>query len=70
MNQPLPSSHANVNGDSSQDTNAKRMLDDLNQSNQQLLHTIDNLKANANSFAYFHFEYKIYSEDLTTMLDE
>jgi signal transduction histidine kinase len=37
--------HPHANGESSEDTNSERMVDNLSQSNQQLLQTIDKLKA-------------------------
>jgi signal transduction histidine kinase len=37
--------HPHANGESSEDTNSKRMVDNLSQSNQQLLQTIDKLRA-------------------------
>ena len=37
--------HPHANGESSEDTNSERMVENLNQSNQQLLRTIDKLKA-------------------------
>ena len=40
-----PSFDPHANGEPSKDTNSERMINNLNQSNQQLLHTIDELKA-------------------------
>ena len=40
-----PSFHPHANGESSEDTNSERMVDNLSRSNQQLLQTIDKLKA-------------------------
>jgi signal transduction histidine kinase len=45
MNQPPPSSsHENVNGESADATKLNRLIEDLNQSNQQLLQTIEKLR--------------------------
>ena len=44
MNPPSSSFSADVNGESS-DGSLKRMIENLNQSNQQLLQTIEELKA-------------------------
>ena len=40
-----PSFHPHTNGESSEDTNLDRLVEDLNQSNQQLLQTIEELRA-------------------------
>ena len=40
-----PSFHPHANGESSEDTNLDRLVEDLNQSNQQLLQTIEELRA-------------------------
>jgi predicted RNase H-like nuclease (RuvC/YqgF family) len=37
--------HTHENGESSKDTNSDNMVENLNQSNQQLLKTIEELKA-------------------------
>ena len=40
-----PSFHSHTNGEPSEDSNLERMVENLNQSNQQLLQTIEKLKA-------------------------
>jgi signal transduction histidine kinase len=44
MSQPSSSFHADVNGESSDDTNLEGMVESLSQSNQQLLQTIEKLR--------------------------
>ena len=39
-----PSFHQHANGESSEDTNPERMVENLNRSNQQLLQTIEKLR--------------------------
>ena len=48
-----PSFHPHTNGESSEDTNLERMVDSLNQSNQQLLQTIEILKAENSKLQLF-----------------
>jgi signal transduction histidine kinase len=48
-----PSFHSHTNGESSEDTNLERMVDSLNQSNQQLLQTIEILKAENSKLQLF-----------------
>jgi signal transduction histidine kinase len=47
------SSHKRANRESSEDTNSDKMVKDLNQSNQQLLQTIEELKAEIVKLQHF-----------------
>ena len=48
-----PSFHPQSNGESSEDTNSERMMESLNQSNQQLLQTIEELRAEIVKLQHF-----------------
>ena len=48
-----PSFHPHANGEPSEDTNLERMVESLNQSNQQLLQTIEKLKAENSKLQLF-----------------
>jgi signal transduction histidine kinase len=48
-----PSFHSHTNGESSEDTNLEMMVESLNQSNQQLLQTIEKLKAENSKLQLF-----------------
>lgn len=48
-----PSFHPHANGESSEDTNLDRLVEDLNQSNQQLLQTIEKLKTENSKLQLF-----------------
>ena len=48
-----PSFHPHTNGESSEDSNLERMVESLNQSNQQLLQTIEKLKAENSKLQLF-----------------
>ena len=48
-----PSFHPHTNGESSEDSNLEMMLENLNQSNQQLLQTIEKLKAENSKLQLF-----------------
>jgi signal transduction histidine kinase len=48
-----PSFHPHTNGESSEDSNLERMVENLNQSNQQLLQTIEKLKAENSKLQLF-----------------
>jgi signal transduction histidine kinase len=48
-----PSFHPHTNGESSEDTNLDRLVEDLNQSNQQLLQTIEKLKTENSKLQLF-----------------
>ena len=48
-----PSFHPHANGESSEDTNLDRLVENLNQSNQQLLQTIEKLKAENSKLQLF-----------------
>jgi signal transduction histidine kinase len=48
-----PSFHSHTNGEPSEDTNLKRMVESLNQSNQQLLQTIEKLKTENSKLQLF-----------------
>jgi signal transduction histidine kinase len=48
-----PSFNLHANGESSEDTNLERMVEDLNQSNQQLLQTIEKLRAENSKLQLF-----------------
>ena len=48
-----PSFDLHANGESSEDTNSERMMENLNQSNQQLLQTIEKLKAENSKLQLF-----------------
>ena len=48
-----PSFHSHTNGESSEDTNLERMVESLNQSNQQLLQTIEKLKVENSKLQLF-----------------
>ena len=52
MNQPS-SFHANANGEPYEDTKSERMVESLNESNQQLLQTIDKLRAENSKLQLF-----------------
>jgi signal transduction histidine kinase len=53
MNPPSSSSHINVNGESSEDTNLKKTVENLNQSNQQLIRFIEKLKTENSKLQLF-----------------
>src|SRR5918995_708037 len=48
-----PSLHPHTNGEPSEDSNLERMVENLNQSNQQLLQTIEKLKAENSKLQLF-----------------
>lgn len=48
-----PSFHPHANGESSEDTNLDRLVENLNQSNQQLLQTIEKLKTENSKLQLF-----------------
>jgi len=48
-----PSFHPHTNGEPSEDSNLERMMENLNQSNQQLLQTIEKLKAENSKLQLF-----------------
>jgi signal transduction histidine kinase len=48
-----PSFHPHTNGESSEDSNLERMVENLNQSNQQLLQTIEKLKTENSKLQLF-----------------
>jgi signal transduction histidine kinase len=48
-----PSFHPHTNGEPSEDSNLERMVENLNQSNQQLLQTIEKLKAENSKLQLF-----------------
>jgi predicted chitinase len=48
-----PSFHSHTNGEPSEGSNLERMLENLNQSNQQLLQTIEKLKAENSKLQLF-----------------
>jgi signal transduction histidine kinase len=48
-----PSFHPHANGESSEDTNLDRLVEDLNRSNQQLLQTIEELKTENSKLQLF-----------------
>ena len=48
-----PSFHSHTNGEPSEDSNLERMVENLNQSNQQLLQTIEKLKAENSKLQLF-----------------
>ena len=48
-----PSFHPHANGESSEDTNLDRLVENLNQSNQQLLQTIEELRAENSKLQLF-----------------
>jgi signal transduction histidine kinase len=48
-----PSFHSHTNGGSSEDTNLERVVESLNQSNQQLLQTIEKLKSENSKLQLF-----------------
>jgi signal transduction histidine kinase len=48
-----PSFHPHTNGESSEDTNLDRLVENLNQSNQQLLQTIEKLKTENSKLQLF-----------------
>ena len=48
-----PSFHSHTNGEPSEDSNLERMVENLNQSNRQLLQTIEKLKAENSKLQLF-----------------
>jgi two-component system sensor histidine kinase VicK len=53
MDPSSPSFHAHMNGEHSGNTNLERMVENLNQTNQQLLQTIEKLRAESSKLQLF-----------------